>query len=91
LDVSEAALLLFYYEFKLNPGRLVLNYVIMTPVVRSSFAVLLVTARFRHWQQGSRFFMQISGLWLNGCDRVPLAVVFVGSSLVERAFVDWKC
>jgi len=34
----------FCYEFKLNPGRLVLNYV-MTPVVRSSFAVLLDAAR----------------------------------------------
>jgi hypothetical protein len=51
-------------------------------------------------QQGSRFFMQISALWLNGCDlrfaaalryRAPLGDEDDGSSLVERAFVDWKC
>jgi hypothetical protein len=38
---------------------------------------------------GSRaaaFFMQISGLWLNGCDRAPLADEDDGSSLAECAF-----
>jgi hypothetical protein len=43
LDVG-AAPTAFCYQFKPTPDRLVLNYV-MTPVVRSSFAVLLITAR----------------------------------------------
>jgi hypothetical protein len=61
----------------------------MTPVVRSSFAVLLKQHVYRHWQQGSRFFMQTSGL--NGCDRAPLADEDDGSSLADCAFVGWKC
>jgi hypothetical protein len=52
----------FCYEFKLNPGRLVLNYVITTPVVRSSFAVLFSAARLQAWAAGQPFFfMQTSG------------------------------
>jgi hypothetical protein len=47
----------FCYEFKRNPGRLVLNYMFMTPVVRSSFAVLLLAARFTGIGSRAAFFL----------------------------------
>jgi hypothetical protein len=77
LDVREAALLLF----AVNSSELIASFELLerTPVVPVFFAVLLLTARFTGI--GSRaavFFMQISGLWLNGCDRAPLVYAGVG-------------
>jgi len=75
----------FCYEFKPNPGRLVLNYVIVTPVVRSSFAVLLLTARLQALAAGQPFFY--ADFWalakrmlVMGCEASGL-VIWSGKSL----------
>jgi hypothetical protein len=46
----------FCYQFKPKPGRLVLNYVNLTRFVRSSFAVLVLTAHLQALAAGQPFF-----------------------------------
>jgi hypothetical protein len=55
----------FAMNSMLGFDKLALKYqILLTRVVRSSLLVRLVTHRYRQGQQGSRFFMQICGLWL---------------------------
>jgi hypothetical protein len=79
MDGGSPTAFCYCYEFKPNLDRLALNYVFELRLSRCFFAVLLKQHVYRHWQQGSRFFMQIPKFGMNGCDRAFPACAVAGA------------